>query len=250
MIYKGGIFNKVVHAEYKEKFRLEDQISFVFFCSKDDVRLVGSVDTQKKGRYNVKIRCHNKVQSLTVEVSDTKSPALKVSNYKTDKFEKVTVSNFEPRVKDADPADKIKISMDEDDSANKSGTFKIKITAKDSSGNKTYKVAKLKRIDDKTPPVLSMGNHLFSSVGQELTDEILLNGVTASDNLDKNPKITIDKSTVKMNAPGTYKIKYKCQDRSGNYSEMARDVIVSASIGADRKRDSSHQVCWRIEQYR
>lgn len=102
-------------------------------------------------------------------MSDTKSPALKVSNYKTDKFEKVTVSNFEPRVKDADPADKIKISMDEDDSANKSGTFKIKIIAKDSSGN---------------------------------------------------------------------------------YSEMARDVIVSASIGADRKRDSSHQVCWRIEQYR
>lgn len=156
MIYKGGIFNKVVHAEYKEKFKLENQISFVFLGSKDDVRLVGSVDTQKKGRYNVKIRCHNKVQSLTVEVSDTKSPALKVSNYKTDKFEKVTVSNFEPKVKDADPA-------------NKSGTFKIKITAKDSSGN---------------------------------------------------------------------------------YSEMARDVIVSASIGADRKRDSSHQVCWRIEQYR
>lgn len=34
MIYKGGIFNKVVHAEYKEKFRLEDQISFVFFAAR------------------------------------------------------------------------------------------------------------------------------------------------------------------------------------------------------------------------
>lgn len=34
VIYKGGIFNKVVHAEYKEKFRLEDQISFVFFAAR------------------------------------------------------------------------------------------------------------------------------------------------------------------------------------------------------------------------
>ncbi|KGF09101.1 hypothetical protein HMPREF1635_04960 [Clostridiales bacterium S5-A14a] len=235
VIYKGGIFNKVVHAEYKEKFKLEDQISFVFLGSKDDVHLVGSVDTQKKGKYDVQVEYNDKLKPLKVEVSDTKPPTLEVSNYKTDTFEKVNVKDFSPKAKDADPSDKIQISMDKDDSIKKSGTFEVKITAEDSSGNKAYKVAKLKRSVDKTPPAINVGNHLSCSVGQELTDDVLLNGVTTSDNLDKNPKITIDKSNVKTNVPGTYKVKYKCKDRSGNHSEATRDVIISMAIGDDQK---------------
>ena len=235
VIYKGGIFNKVVHAEYEEKFNIKDQISFVFLGGKEDVHLIGSVDSKKKGRYNVKIRCHNKVKPLTVEVSDTKAPTLKVSNYKTDKFEKVNVSNFNPQVKDADPINKIKMTLGKEEPLDKSGEYEVKITAEDSSGNKTYKKAKLKRVDDKTPPALTVGANLFCTAGQDLTDDVLLNGVSAKDDFDKSPKITVDSSAVQMSTPGTYKVKYKCKDRSGNVSKASKDVIVSATIGDNQK---------------
>ena len=235
VIYKGGFFNKVVHAEYKEKFDIKDQISFVFLGSKDDIRLVDAVDTQKKGRYDVNVKYYNKLKPLTVEVSDTKPPTLRVSDYKTDKLEKVTARNFAPKVKDADPIDKIKITMGKEEATEKSGEYEVKITAKDSSGNKTYKRAKLKRVDDKTPPVLAVGANLFCTAGQDLTEEILLNGVSAQDDFDKSPQITIDSSEVQTGTPGTYRVKYECKDRSGNISEATKDVIVSATIGDNQK---------------
>lgn len=235
VIYKGGIFNRVVHAEYKEKFNIKDHISFVFLGGKEDVRLVGSVDSQKKGQYDVKIRCHNRVKPLTVEVSDTKPPTLKVSNYKTDEFEKVNVNSFDPKVRDADPIDKIKITLGKEEPLEKSGEYEVKITAEDSSGNKAYKKAKLERVDDKIPPVLSVGSNLFCTAGQDLTDEVLLNGVSAQDDFDKSPQITVDSSEVQTATPGTYRVKYECKDRSGNISEATKDVIVSATIGDNQK---------------
>lgn len=235
VIYKGGIFNKVVHAEYKEKFKLEDHISYVFLGSKEDVHVVGTVNTQKKGRYDVQAEYNTKLKPLKVEVSDTKAPKLKVSNYKTDKFEKVTVSNFVTEVKDADPIDKIKMTLGKEEPLEKPGEYEVKIIAEDSSGNKTYKKAKLKRVDDKTPPALTVGANLFCSVGQELTDEILLSGVSATDDFDKNPQITIDSSEVQTNTPGTYSVKYQCKDRSGNISNATREVIISATIGDEQK---------------
>lgn len=235
VIYKGGIFNKVVHAEYKEKFKLEDHISYVFLGSKEDVHVVGVVNTQKKGQYDVKAEYNNKLKPLKVEVSDTKAPKLKVSNYKTDKFEKVTVSNFVTEVKDADPIDKIKMTLGKEEPLENPGEYEVKIIAEDSSGNKTYKKAKLKRVDDKTPPALTAGANLFCSVGQELTDEILLSGVSATDDFDKNPQITIDSSEVQTNTPGTYSVKYQCKDRSGNISNATREVIISATIGDEQK---------------
>ena len=235
VIYKGGIFNKVVHAEYKEKFKLEDHISYVFLGSKEDVHVVGTVNTQKKGRYDVQAEYNTKLKPLKVEVSDTKAPKLKVGNYKTDKFEKVTVSNFVTEVKDADPIDKIKMTLGKEEPLEKPGEYEVKIIAEDSSGNKTYKKAKLKRVDDKTPPALTVGANLFCSVGQELTDEILLSGVSATDDFDKNPQITIDSSEVQTNTPGTYSVKYQCKDRSGNISNATREVIISATIGDEQK---------------
>lgn len=235
IIYKGGIFNKVVHAEYKEKFDIKEHISFVFLGSKDDIRVVKPVDTHKKGRYDVNIKYHDKLKLLTVEVSDTKSPTLRVRNYKTDKFEKIAVSHFTPKVKDADPIDKIKMTLGKEEPTEKSGEYEVKITAEDSSGNKTYKRAKLKRVDDKTPPVLTVGANLFCTAGQNLTDEFLLNGVSAQDDFDDSPQITVDSSEVQTGTPGTYRVKYECRDRSGNISETTKDVIVSATIGDNQK---------------
>lgn len=235
IVYKDGFFAKAVHAEYKEKFNIKDHIRFVFLGSKDDVRVIGFVDTHKKGKYDVKVEYNDRLKPMIVEVSDTKPPTLELSNYKTDKFEKVKVSDFSPRMKDADPADKIKLTMGKEEPLEKSGEYEVKITAKDSSGNKTHKMARLKRVDDKKSPVINVGSSLFLTVGQELTDDLLLNGVTVEDDYDKNPKITIDKSEVNANAPGNYKVKYQCKDRSGNISDAVRDIIMSATIGESQR---------------
>lgn len=145
MIYKGGIFNKVVHAEYKEKFKLQDQISFVFLGSKDDGCLVESIDTNQKERYGIKVKYSNRLKPLKINISDTKSTNLTVSDYKIDRLEKINVSDFCHRVKDADTPDKIKLTMRKYESAEKTCEYEVKIIAKDPSGNTAHKVAKLTR---------------------------------------------------------------------------------------------------------
>ena len=51
-----------------------------------------------------------------------------------------------------------------------------------------------------------------------------LSGLTAKDNRDPSPKITVDSSDVNLKKTGTYTVKYTVKDRSGNADTFTRNV--------------------------
>lgn len=235
IVLKEGIFTKELKAEYKEKFNAKEHIRWVVFGSGDDVKICGKVNSNKIGLYDIEIKVANRKQHFKVRVNDTKAPTLTVKDYTTDKVEKITANSFSPKVTDAAPTEKIKLSVSKEKPLKKQGKYEVVITAKDPSGNKVKKKAKLTRVDDKTPPTLKIGPALNGVVGADFSEENLLSGISAQDNLDRSPKVDVDLSQLDVNTLGTYKVIYTARDRSGNIASGSRDVIITQTIGENQK---------------
>ena len=76
---------------------------------------------------------------------------------------------------------------------------------------------------DLTAPVIT-GVHDFTvCVGEAVA---YMSGISASDESDPNPALTVDKSTVDLSRPGQYRIVYTAADASGNTTRAEATVTV------------------------
>ena len=76
---------------------------------------------------------------------------------------------------------------------------------------------------DRVAPILS-GVHDFTIYQGDTIS--YLNGITATDEEDANPTITIDNSDVDLSQPGEYQVIYTATDTSGNISQATAIVTV------------------------
>ncbi len=235
VILREGIFAKEIHTEYMEKFRVKDHVKWVFAGDKNKVKYSGKVDTSKLGSYKINIEYGKTSMPVIVNVLDTKAPKVTAIDYTTDMVEKVDINSFGVKVKDATPAEKIKVRMESPKKTENKGEFIVSITAEDPSGNIGKTKVKLIRREDKTPPEIEVGPALSLTTGQAIDDNLALNGTKVTDDLDKTVKLTYDASGVDTGVAGTYKIIYSAKDRSGNEAQAEREVVISQTVSADQK---------------
>ena len=116
----------------------------------------------------------------------------------------------------------------------KVGTYQIKLSATDSSGNKGTFTHTITVIDDVKPNFVDEHTGKIQINWKEkITDELLLLDLTANDKIDgdiTNNIVIKDKDGIK-NELGTYKVKYEVKDTSGNISTYTRtyEVITTDS---------------------
>lgn len=207
--------------ELKDKFEPKNNIACVLFGSRKKVECTGDVNMKKLGDYKVQYHYGKHKVDCTVTVQDTKAPELEVKEYKTDCVEKVKAESFVDKLKDNDKA-KVKIS--DTNEKKKAGEYKVTIVAFDPSGNETSKEATLVREKDTKAPVINDMDQISVLVGEKVD---LMADVSAKDDFDASPKITVDEGGFDQDKPGTYTVKYTATDRSGNSSTAERTVIVN-----------------------
>lgn len=76
---------------------------------------------------------------------------------------------------------------------------------------------------DQTAPVIAGTRDLTVYAGNTIS---YLSGVTATDDCDPAPKITVDSSCVDLSTPGEYEVVYTAKDASGNISRVTVLVTV------------------------
>lgn len=195
----------------------------------EQVEIVGETKYEKIGEYEasfqVKTLIGTYIKKINITVVDTEAPKIVLNG--EEKFKISYIKEYEePGAtaednNDGDLTEKIKISKEEIDET----SFNIKYEVEDSSGNKAEKIRKVLVIDD-VPPVITLN-------GSE-TLNLLLNakyeekGAKAQDEKDGNltDKIEVE-GNVDTSKVGTYKIKYKVSDASGNKAEKTRTVKVT-----------------------
>lgn len=78
-------------------------------------------------------------------------------------------------------------------------------------------------ITDTQPPVITGTKDIEVHVGSTVSYR---SGVSVTDDLDQNPKLTIDNSAVDLSKPGTYPVTYTAKDAAGNISTATINLIV------------------------
>lgn len=189
----------------------------------NDVKIKGSVNTEKPGKYEieyiVKEGLFTKKVKRVVEVIDDIAPVIELTGSKetsicpnseyTEEGYKAT-DNY-----DGDITNKVKKETKED---------LIIYKVKDTSGNSATVERKVKKQDKEAPIITLKGN---KTVYIKLNSKYNESGVTAKDNCDTDLTEKI-KATGSINTSktGTYKIVYEVTDSSGNTSKIERTVIV------------------------
>lgn len=208
--------------EYGEKLKAEEFIRNPADYSKIKMKTLSSIDVKKLGSQKITYEVGEKEYKLTVDVVDTTPPELilrDLTYYLGDK-EKV-YKDFVKSVKDA--SGDVELSYEADFDFKKLGVYKLKVTAKDASGNVTTKTATLTVKADNRGPVFSGLTNL--TVDKETSIDFNAN-VKAVDARDGEMPFTVDTSKVNLNASGTYYAIYTSKDLSNNTTTKKRKIVV------------------------
>lgn len=230
-LYMNPLFLKaeVIQQEMAENFNPTQNIGFVFGGKVKQVQVESTVDTSKPGDYEVTYTYRGHKKKATVEVRDTTKPELELQTYATDLAEEITPELFVKEVKDAS---EVKVRFEKEEKWDQAKTYEIGIVAEDASGNETVKKTKLIREKDEEAPEITGTDDVDIMQGRELDFQA---GVTATDNMDPNPSLSVNTDQVDLNSPGTYKAVYTAKDRSGNETTVERKIVVEENPELEQK---------------
>merc|ERR1719183_1698818 len=210
---------------------------------KRTVKAVSTVDTSKVGKYSVVYSATDKSKNPStpknlnrvVNVVDTTSPTCSIRglshivHYSQDKFR-------DPGLKRTDTCDKSKLPVfkkwNKAFNERKIGDYVRTYSVRDASGNKCTAQRVYSVVDNKIPKLTPKGKDIltFEASNTKLYSDA---GAKCIDHVDGDITNQIETvgASVSLKRPGTYKVKYDCQDLSGNQApQQVRTVVVQDTI--------------------
>ncbi len=180
------------------------------------------IDPAHVGDYPVKVKVDGVSYDSLVSVSDHTAPTLEVQDVTEYTTGDLSVERFVVSTEDATD---VTLSFKEEPDFSKEGTVNVSICAVDEGGNETVKSATATLSLDTTPPVISGLRNRTLYTGESLSYR---NGVTVTDNCDKNVALNIDTSKVSLTVPGDYEVVYTATDKAGNTT--SKTVTISVRV--------------------
>lgn len=179
------------------------------------------VNTSKVGKYPVTYFYDNESISIMVSVVDTKAPQFDVKEVDIDLGMKVYPEDLVENVKDDSLVD---VYFLKEYHFNEVGDQKVEIVVEDESGNKTQKetIVHVLSKDVKAPKIKGVKDIY---VQKDATIDFLVD-VSASDNRDPSPTLTVNTKELDIHTIGNYSITYIAKDRSGNITKETCTVYV------------------------
>lgn len=221
--------SSVIEQELQEAFYPEKNIRYVIGAKPSQVKIKGSVDTEKEGDYTVEYQFRGQRKKVAVHVRDTKAPELAVKSYTTDLAEELKPEFFVQDVKDAS---KVSLKFEKEERFTRPGTYDINIVAEDEAGNTTVRTVQVILEKDGTGPRIEGADDITILQGKTID---FLRGVTVKDDMDPEPVFEVEHSQVDPNSPGTYTAVYTARDRSGNETRLERKIVVKKNEELDQK---------------
>lgn len=195
-----------------------------------EVEIITSIEELQAmglGEHEVKIKVDGEDAILILEIVDTIAPEaiLKESPVLYIGYE-VTAESLIADYKDQS---KVKLSFKDGKAPElkEPGNYKTTIVLTDEAGNTTeVEVAFEAKKDDEAPSIIGAMD-LTIGLNQNLKSKL---NVAVDDNVDKNPKLTIDDSKVNLKKEGSYPLTLIAKDKVGNETKKTITVKVSSEI--------------------
>lgn len=189
-------------------------------CHKEDIQIdLSQCDITKLGEQKIIYHVNDKEYEVVVHVVDSIAPLFQVNDLTFYLGDEIKANEC---VSDIQDETKTTVSFKEDYDFSKEGSYHVMIVVKDEGHNQTEKEMTITIIKDTEKPTLSGIENKTITVGHSID---YLNGVTAKDNHDPNPQISVDSSDVNTAKVGKYQVKYTVKDKDGNMNSY--QIIVS-----------------------
>ncbi len=193
------------------------------------------IDITKLGKYTAELKIYNEKHDVTINVIDTTIPNLTVKDISIEIDEKYSANDFLDKCSDnskeecnitfySDGINENGEKLDYSGYTNP-GTYEIKISAKDSSGNQTIESAKLTINGDVTTPVCSFGDLNYDTT-YTLAYIVGNNNCAIDLNLYQNEEIR--KPVVDIATTDTNKLKTQINAIKG----LANNITINRTIDA------------------
>lgn len=219
--------------EVHSNFDAANNIDSVKNGEKDDVTIdLNNFNKDQTGTYDIIYKIRDKSITLTIEVVDTKAPDFTVLEGSIDLGMKLDPNIL---VKDIVDDSKTKVYIEEDIAFDQEKDYEITVVVEDEFGNKRKKTTILHVLPkDTQAPTLNGVRDLRVKAGANID---LLSGISAKDNQDPNPTISVNTDQLNLNRPGKYSIIYQAVDRSGNkeVKKAIIEVVENVEIGTSEQ---------------
>ena len=187
---------------------------------------VSKIDMSKPGDHTVKLRCQNKTYKSVLKVRDTVAPRGVAVDQNILDGKELTPESF---VADIVDATQVTVSfLKQPDMTKKQQT--VTLVLKDQGGNTTRLTATLNIEFDEVAPQIQGAEE--RKVWLNGSDYDFLHGVTAVDDKDPTPTLTVDSSNVNFQVAGKYNVIYTATDSAGNVTQVTAKVSVEQDVTA------------------
>ena len=213
------------------------------------VEVVNGVKTGELGQYivsyTVKDSSGNKsTQQRTVNVVDTLPPEITLNGSAEVTIEAGTVyADAGATAKDTLDGN-VAVIVNNTVNTNEPGAYTVEYSAKDEAGNSDSAIRTVLVVDN-TPPEIVLVGSATETIEATLEGNYVDDGATCQDGIEGNisQNVEVSGDVVNLSKPGSYVIRYKCQDSAGNQADqVTRTVIVQDTLPPEITMNGSTEV--------
>ena len=177
-------------------------------------------DLTRPGEYPVRIRYNGRSYDAVLRVRDSAAPVAVSRALTVFAARRPEPEDFLQEIRDMT---EVTVTYQTEPDMTREGEQTVVLLLTDEGGNTAQVEAVLTVIRDETAPVIQGVRELQWYMGYALD---YLDGVTASDDLDPEVRLTVDDSQVELTVPGTYELSYRAEDASGNQTVTVTTITV------------------------
>lgn len=181
---------------------------------------ISKVDTSALGEHIIEVRVAFATFKTKLNIVDTVAPTGEPVEITV---EAGTIPKASECVSNIVDKTEVSVSFKENPDTSEDGVVYATVLLVDKAGNKSEVKTKINVWSDKEAPVISGVSNKTVTKGGTVSYR---QGVTVTDNLDENPTLEIDNSTVDLNKVGKYTVTYTATDKSGNITTKTITVSV------------------------
>lgn len=181
---------------------------------------IEEIDPVKVGKYPLKIDVDGETFDVAMIVKDTVPPVVSFRN--VDSYTTIHRSP-EDFIVSAEDISAMKYSFVEAPDVNKVGEQDVIVSVMDAGGNEVTNTCKLTLKEDTDDPVIHGVSDITVVTGATVSYKT---GVTVTDECKEGLSLTVDNSSVHIQAAGTYPIIYIARDASGHETKATCNLIV------------------------
>ena len=192
---------------------------------KDSIEVLSSTETLDStlpGTYPLRFRWKIFNKTARLIIKDTIAPQVEAKDVVGATNKKYVPADF---IASCSDATEVRLRFANEPDFTKAGKQSVGIIAQDAGGNETQASVSLELFDDTEAPVIAGAINRTAYVKETIAYRT---GITVTDNVDPEPKLTIDNSEVDLNTEGIYPVTYTATDFCGNTSSVTVNVTVES----------------------